>query len=192
MDSDDAKSGPAEADERRRAALKKIGLFGAYTAPAMLAMLKSGKALAASHGGCCWTKALLESGGRVGDARVGDRLLMMHPDGSGTFEGSVQVSKPLEQPCLRMETVGGIALTCSYSTPVPVQRDDDIAYIDARDCLEGDIVPVLDDAGFRWEPLRGLEQAGRLPVQGITANDGIYGAGDEPGRLIFTHNKSGQ
>ena len=38
-------------DEGRRAALKKLGIYGAYgayTAPALMVMLKSGKAVAAS------------------------------------------------------------------------------------------------------------------------------------------------
>ncbi|MES9871897.1 MAG: hypothetical protein ABW146_02210 [Candidatus Sedimenticola sp. 6PFRAG7] len=35
-----------ETDEARREALKKMGRFGAYTAPAMMAMLSSSKTLA--------------------------------------------------------------------------------------------------------------------------------------------------
>ena len=35
-----------ETDEARREALKKMGRFGAYTAPAMMAMFSSGKTLA--------------------------------------------------------------------------------------------------------------------------------------------------
>ena len=40
-----------EPSEARRDALRKIGLFGAYTAPLMVAMLASSKALAQSGGG---------------------------------------------------------------------------------------------------------------------------------------------
>ncbi|MGH7246592.1 MAG: hypothetical protein ACREH9_00665 [Pseudomonadota bacterium] len=35
-------------DEGRREALKKLGIYGAYTAPALMVMLRSGKAVAAS------------------------------------------------------------------------------------------------------------------------------------------------
>lgn len=34
---------PGAADESRRAALKKLGLYGAYTAPALMVLLKSGE-----------------------------------------------------------------------------------------------------------------------------------------------------
>jgi hypothetical protein len=186
---DDAADGPgADRLNQRREALKKIGLFGAYTAPAMLAMLESSKALAASGGGCCWTEAVLASGGKVGEAGVGDPLLMMHPDGSAIFQGAVEKARPSRQPCLRFETASGIPLTCSYSTPMPVRRADRICYIQARDCLQDDLLPVFDDDGFRWEAVVRLDEAGELPVALITAADGVYAAGDQPGRAIFTHN----
>ncbi len=35
-------------DEGRREALKKLGIYGAYTAPALVVLLKSGKAVAQS------------------------------------------------------------------------------------------------------------------------------------------------
>lgn len=35
-------------DEGRRAALKKLGAYGAYTAPALVVLLRSGKAVASS------------------------------------------------------------------------------------------------------------------------------------------------
>ena len=40
-----------EADLGRREAIKKLGIYGAYTAPALLGLLRSGKAVAAS-GSC--------------------------------------------------------------------------------------------------------------------------------------------
>ncbi len=178
--------------EARRAALKKIAVFGAYTAPFMLASFTATKALAASGGGggggCCWIDARLASGKPVGAAEVGDLLLMMNDAGSGTYTGRVtEVSRSI-QPSLTFETASGIRLTCSYSTPMPVSRAGRVDYLAARDCLVGDLLPVQDDEGFRWEPLTGLEEAGRLPVQLITANDGVFAAGDAAGRHIFTHN----
>jgi hypothetical protein len=38
----------AEMDEGRREVMKKLGVYGAYTAPALVALLKSGKAAANS------------------------------------------------------------------------------------------------------------------------------------------------
>jgi hypothetical protein len=191
MEDDQPQGGPESAgsDERRREALKKIGLFGAYTAPAMVGLLKSTKALAASGvEGCCSVEALLASGSKIGEARAGDPLLMMRPDGSATYQGAVERTRPGVQPCLRFETASRIRLTCSYSTPMAVRRGEEVVYIGARDCLEEDLLPVLDDGGFRWEAVTRLEEAGELPVALITAHDGVYAAGDEPGRMIFTHN----
>ena len=37
-----------ETDEGRREVVKKLGIYGAYTAPALVALLQSGKAVAAS------------------------------------------------------------------------------------------------------------------------------------------------
>jgi hypothetical protein len=37
-----------EMDEGRREVMKKLGVYGAYTAPALVALLKSGKAAASS------------------------------------------------------------------------------------------------------------------------------------------------
>ena len=176
----------------RRDALKKFAVYGAYTAPLMVAMLSSQKAFAASGGGggggCCWSDALLANGTRVGDAQVGDALLMMLPDGSAIYTGAVERIYPGDQPCLNFRTESGIGLTCSYSTPIPVRRAGEVVYLTARDCLVGDVLPVQDKQGFRWESLTALDERGVLPVQLLTANDGVYAAGDEPERLIFTHN----
>jgi hypothetical protein len=41
-----------QVDEQRRDALRRIGKFAAYTAPTLIAMLASEKALAVTGGGC--------------------------------------------------------------------------------------------------------------------------------------------
>ena len=92
----------------------------------------------------------------VGDATVGDPLLMMRPDGSGAEVGEVTGVRPSGQPCLALVTLSGIRLTCSYSTPVPLRRGAGVDLLDARDCLVGDVVsgsgrPTVF-AGSRWPP----------------------------------------
>jgi hypothetical protein len=44
--------GDAPADEARREAQRRIGKYGAYTAPVLLAMMASEKAIAVTGGGC--------------------------------------------------------------------------------------------------------------------------------------------
>jgi hypothetical protein len=48
VNADPVRIDPKQADERRKA-LKAIGRFGLYTAPTMLALLKSGRAHASFH-----------------------------------------------------------------------------------------------------------------------------------------------
>ena len=152
-------------------------------------MLKSEKALAASGtGGCCWAEALLASGSEVREARAGDPLLMMREDGSAVYEGEVEKTRASVQPCLRVQTASGISLTCSYGTPMALRRGGEVVYIEARDCLEDDLLPVFDDDGFRWEPIAELAEAGALPVALLSARNGVYAAGDQSGRMVFTHN----
>jgi hypothetical protein len=49
VNADLVRTDPKQADERRKA-LKAIGKFGLYTAPAMVALLKSGRAHASFSG----------------------------------------------------------------------------------------------------------------------------------------------
>ncbi|HEX4739375.1 MAG TPA: hypothetical protein VH331_17645 [Allosphingosinicella sp.] len=192
----------AEHSVKRREALARIGRFSAYTAPLVLGMLTATKAVAQTTGtppppapppppppdGCCWVEALLASGQKVGEALEGAPLLMMELDGSGIYEGAVERTRPSVQPCLFFQTRSGIGLTLSESTPIPVHRDGAVDYLVARDVLTGDVLPVQDADGFRWESLDVIEERGTLPVSLLSAGNGVYAAGDEAGRLIFTHN----
>jgi hypothetical protein len=131
---------------------------------------------------------MLASGERVGAAVPGSPLLMMLGDGSGAGAGAVERIRASSQPCLWFCTETGITLTLSESTPIPVRQQDEIEYLSARDVLIDDILPVQDANGFRWEKLARIDQRGVLPVSLLSAGNGVYAAGDEPGRLIFTHN----
>jgi hypothetical protein len=188
---------------KRREALARIGRFGAYTAPIVLGMLTATKAVAQTTGtptppgpppppppptGCCWVDSHLASGQRVGDAEVGAPLLLMADDGSARYPGAVKWTRESIQPCLFFRTESGIGLTLSESTPIPVRRGGAVDYLVARDVLEGDVLPVQDANGFRWEELDTVEGRGMLPVSLLSAGNGVYAAGDAPGRLIFTHN----
>ncbi len=204
MDEPEREQATNDRTVKRREALARMGQFGAYTAPLVLGMLTATKAVAATTGGasppppgptppppptgCCWVDAVLASGQKVGEAREGDALLMMETDGSGLYEGAVERTRPSLQPCLFFRTQSGIGLTLSESTPIPVHRGGVVDYLAARDVLMGDVLPVQDAAGFRWEALDVIEERGALPVSLLSADNGVYAAGDEAGRLIFTHN----
>jgi hypothetical protein len=178
-------------DEKRRAALRKLAVFGAYTAPVMLALLTAPKAMAASkpHGGCCWVDSLLAGGQRVGDAQIGSPLLMLRTDDDVSYAGAVQAVRHSDQPCLYFGTASGIGATLSESTPMPIKVGGAVDFLMARDIVAGDVLAVQDENGFRWEKLTTIEQRGTLPVSLLAAGNGVYAAGDQPGRLLFTHNK---
>lgn len=143
-------------------------------------------------GGCCWDEALLPSGLKIGDAQVGDALLLMNPAGDGYYDYVVKSIRPAVQPCATIVTESGIELTCSLSTPIVIMRDGVArAFLFENLDLVGEVVPVLDNGVFRWETVVEVQDAGMLPVRLLSADNGIYAAGNEAGRYIFTHNAGG-
>ena len=138
-------------------------------------------------GGCAWIEAMLPSGMRVGDAKVGAELLMLGESGNDYFTHHIESVRHDVQECYRIATSNGVELTCSTSTPIIVLRDGVPISIDLVDCL-GEFVPVLSDDEFSWVRVVQLTQVGKLPVALISANNGVYASGDNVGKYIFTHN----
>ena len=92
-------------------------------------------------------------------------------------------------PVMRFETVSGIRLTCSTTTPIPYLTEDGVGYKKAWECTGEEIMAVVDQDGFRWEALKGQPgHIGEMAVALISANNGVYAAGDQKDRFIFTHN----
>lgn len=140
---------------------------------------------------CVWVEAILPSLGRAGDAKVGDRLLKMDPDGSGTVWGAIEAISFGEEPCFRLVTMAG-SLTVSHTTPIPVydMSERAIVYLKPQELGQGDVLAVGSFNNLlAWSPLVAVEDVGVLPIAQITCGDGVYAAGDEADRWIFTHNK---
>jgi len=140
---------------------------------------------------CVWVEALLPGLGRAGDARAGDPLLKMAADGSGAAWGVIEAISFGEEPCFRLVTMAG-ALTVSHTAPIPVFDRDAraVAYRTPGQLHRGDLLAVGEmDNLLAWSPLVAVETAGVLPIAQISCGDGVYAAGDEPGRWIFTHNR---
>ncbi len=137
---------------------------------------------------CAWDEALLASGQRVGDAQIGDALIVLNADGDGYVPHAIAAIRPGFEPCVRLVSESGITLTCSTTTPITT-RDEGGAFIvvPAPDSF-GIEVPVLDAHGFRWERIRTVEPRGELPVRLLSCGGATYAAGDVPGRWMFTHN----
>lgn len=139
-------------------------------------------------GSCAWAEAVLPSGKKVGEARVGDDLFLLNKTGDGYFRHPVTGVRYDQQHCYTIVTESGIELTVSDSTPIVIKVNDSFEVVRLTNSILMERVPVLDHGEFRWELVLDLKDAGILPVALISADNGIYASGNEKDRFIFTHN----
>lgn len=137
---------------------------------------------------CVWVETWLVNSLKAGSARVGSPLRKMREDGFGTFNGLVEAISFATRPGYRLVTESGVVATVSDTAPIPIKREEGIVYIRASAVDAGWLVPVEDADGFRWEPIVSVNAIGVIRVAQITTGDGVYGAGDIMGRMLFTHN----
>ncbi|NQD37481.1 hypothetical protein HPT27_10620 [Permianibacter sp. IMCC34836] len=126
-------------------------------------------------GGKPWRAAL---------ARAGKDLWVLNDTDDGTVVWPIRSVDFATADCLELETVSGIKLTISTSTPITLKGGE---VIRSPECL-GREVPVLDAGVFRWEPVIALRPAGLQMVARVHADQLTYAAGDQPDRYILTHN----
>lgn len=146
-----------------------------------------GGGLGGSGSGCPWIGAVLPNGKYAGEVDAGDDLYALSEDGHGWLPHKVREVGASSQPCVRLTTQGGIELTTSLSTPLTTFNE--FGKLVATPIAVGVFVPILDEAGFRWEAIDAIEDRGELPVRLIDCAGGTFAAGDRAGRYIFTHNK---
>jgi hypothetical protein len=138
---------------------------------------------------CVDVNAILASGLRAGDAKVGDVVLLLDDDGHGTHDGVITAISIKPAPRLLLRSLSGIELTVSDTAPIPVQKPDgSIIYCAARTLRGDEMIAVQDRDGLRWETLVNIRWMPRGEVARISCGDGVYAAGNERGRFIFTHN----
>lgn len=137
---------------------------------------------------CVWERAFVADGVRAADAKVGQPLTMMSTDGEITYAGAVQAISFHQRAGVRLFTTKGVKLTCSTTAPVPVLRGEDLVYIRAERLQKGDRVRVQIKGVLMWDDITRVAQIGPIRVAQISANDGIYLAGDREVAGIFTHN----
>jgi hypothetical protein len=139
---------------------------------------------------CVDVNAFLPGGMRAGDVRVGDLLLLLSEDGRTTLDGIVSAISIGPSRRLRLRTISGVELTVSETAPIPVQKlDGKVAHLAARRLRGDEMVAVHDDGELRWETLENVKWLPPGDVARISCNDGVYAAGNERGRYIFTHNR---
>lgn len=141
-------------------------------------------------GSCAWVEAVLPNGKIVGDAVVGDELLLLNEMGDGYFKHPVTGVRFDTQQCFTITTETGIELTVSNSTPIVIKTISGYTVVNISASILMERVPVLDNGEFRWDLVVDLKEVGALPVALISADNGIYASGNKEGRYIFTHNIS--
>ena len=101
------------------------------------------------------------------------------------FEGKIQAIRFADMPCVELETVSGIKLICSSTTPITSKDGQNTTY---APFMKGLDVAVLDYGEFRWQEVVSVTDAGLKPVARISVGGRSYAAGSDKNRLIFTHN----
>jgi hypothetical protein len=135
-------------------------------------------------GGSVSVNAYMPYNRLAGAMTIGDPLLLLSPDGKGTVNGNIISTRISQQKLLTLVSSSGIRLTCSDNTPLTLQ---DGSCINSTEAI-GNLLPVQDSDGFRWEEIVGIIDAGFGNVTTIFCNNQCYAAGDEPDRWIWTHN----
>lgn len=139
---------------------------------------------------CVAAEAWLPTDQQAFEIKPGDRLLMLNERGDNMQVGECVSNKVALAPCMIFETVSGIKLTCSTTTPIIFKTEDGYGAKPAWECDGSEVVPVIDaKQGFRWEALACQPgHVGVKQVAHISANDGVYAAGDTKHGFMFTHN----
>ncbi len=143
---------------------------------------------------CVWAESWLMPGLMAGAAREGSPLRRMLDDGVGAYDGVVDANYGAYAPGYRLITARG-SLTVSDTAPVPVADpagEFGFIFVKGMAVEIGAVVPTeaLTDGGwtFDWEPVLDVQFVGMIRVAKITAGNGVYGAGDQAGFRMFTHN----
>lgn len=119
----------------------------------------------------------------------GDAVLILDPEDYSTTKITSVVSNGISvRKMVTMVSETGIRLTCSVETPLTLRDGSAIKSTEAL----GVELPVQDENGFRWEKIMEVVDAGMGEVATIFCENQCYGAGDEPGKYIWTHNETEQ
>lgn len=135
-------------------------------------------------GDCVAADAWLDPLRQAKAIEPGSVIDVLNATGTGAMLAAVDGARIHAAACVRLVSTSGIALTCSRTTPI-TQRDGSVVL--APDAL-GAEVAVDDAAGFRWERIAAVDDAGERDVARIHVGGATYAAGDKPGERIYTHN----
>jgi len=137
-------------------------------------------------GGCVCVHMYAYEGQTIEDVEIGEELDIATYDPIGKMKMEVKDTRISTQPCWRIETVSGIVVEASDSTPMQL-RDGSVVMF--PDMLNQDVL-VDDDGEIRWEQVKSCDFIGDKEVAHIFVSDNCFFAGEDPKRRIATHNQN--
>lgn len=134
---------------------------------------------------CPWGEAFLFDGRKAKDVKVGTRIVGVDPVTLERRLLVVSYSKPAMAPCVTMYFADGTELSASRTAPIPTPD----GLVPAPDMLGlQTITGARGVAGFQWAEVVSVVDAGVLPVQHITAENGCFMVGNKMGKYMAHHN----
>lgn len=137
-------------------------------------------------GGCVTDDMWLRPDLQAKNVKVGDTVRVM----SDAFEhgdGVITALRRSVQPALELETIGGVRLRCSDTTPFVLKDGSTVL---APTMLNKSVL-VETGVGsneFEWQEVASLRQIGDRLVYLITVNNMSYAAGEPGARRVISHN----
>lgn len=135
-------------------------------------------------GGCAVITAFIGAR-RITDYAADDPLPVMNDVGEFREGRVVKIGDIKWQPCVRIVTAKGCALSVSTTTPVIIGRGITKW---SRDLTVGDPIAVRINGVDGWDTIAALEQIGDRQVLLLNADDLSFPAGETSTHQVYTHN----
>jgi hypothetical protein len=139
-------------------------------------------------GSCVQYRSLLPGGRMAGDIKAGDEMALADEATLEAATGIVTYSERKTATGFRVVTVGGIALVCSDSAPIPTRT----GLILAPQLMGHEVAVRKDEGGsslIGWEKVASVTAVGQIEIQHISINDKCFWAGESKDSFILHHNK---
>lgn len=137
---------------------------------------------------CVDADSLLPCGRCAGDVAGGDLIACWNDDADNPEVEHLEVESNVvvdDQECYVMETVSGVRVVASASTPMTL-RDGSIVYV--PDMLGDEALILRDDGSLEWEIVAVCKPVGKRKVAKIKVHQRCYFASATPGAYFATHN----
>jgi hypothetical protein len=142
--------------------------------------------------GCVVCEAWLNNETQAVDVGFGFEADTWNPSETGIMKYPVtQIQAPRASECVTLETVSGITLTCSVSTPFNLKnatKDLQEGQWKYAPDMELEEVMVDDGISVHWEKVVSVKHVGQKMIVPLGFDGRSFAAGDTPAGRIFSHN----